>query len=118
VRISIGVLSLLFLTASAAVAHAHASLARASPSVGSTISAPPQEVILSFTERLEPAFSKLTVIDATGTEVSQGKVQVNDAQMRIGLKPLSVGIYKVNWRAVSSDTHKVEGSFAFRIDAQ
>jgi methionine-rich copper-binding protein CopC len=60
----------------------------------------------------------LTVIDATGAEVSHGKVQVNDAQMRIGLKPLSVGIYKVNWRAVSSDTHKVEGSFTFRIDAQ
>jgi len=118
VRIFVGVQSLLFLTATAAVAHAHASLAQASPSVGSAISAPPQEVILTFTERLEPAFSKLTVIDATGAEVSHGKVQVNDAQMRIGLKPLSVGIYKVNWRAVSSDTHKVEGSFAFRIDAQ
>jgi copper resistance protein C len=115
VRISIGALSLLFLTVSAAVAHADASLANASPSVGSTMSAPPQEVILSFTERLEPAFSKLTVIDANGTEVSQGKVQVNDATMRISLKPLNAGIYKVNWRAVSSDTHKVEGSFTFRV---
>jgi copper resistance protein C len=82
------------------------------------VSAPPQEVILTFTERLEAAFSKLTVIDASGTEVSQGKVQVNDTTMRISLKPLNAGIYKVNWRAVSSDTHKVEGSFAFRVDAQ
>jgi methionine-rich copper-binding protein CopC len=113
-----GALSLLCLTVSAAVAHAHASLAHASPSVGSTVSAPPQEVILTFTERLEAAFSKLTVIDASGTEVSQGKVQVNDTTMRISLKPLNAGIYKVNWRAVSSDTHKVEGSFAFRVDAQ
>jgi methionine-rich copper-binding protein CopC len=40
-RISIGALSLLFLTVSAAAAHAHASLAHASPSVGSSMSAAP-----------------------------------------------------------------------------
>jgi len=117
-RISIGTLSLLFLTVSAAAAHAHASLARASPSVDSTMSAAPHEVILTFTERLEAAFSNLTVVDASGTEVSHGKAQVNDNTMRISLKPLNAGIYKVNWRAVSTDTHKIEGSFTFRLDAQ
>ncbi|HEV2100602.1 MAG TPA: copper resistance CopC family protein [Stellaceae bacterium] len=117
-RISIGALSLLFLAASAAVAHAHASLAHAIPPVGATTSAAPHEVILTFTERLEAVFSKVTVFDASGTEVSQGKVQVNDATMRVGLKPLNAGIYKVKWRAVSSDTHKIEGSFTFRVDAQ
>ena len=117
-RISIGALSMLCLTVSAAVAHAYASLAHASPSVGSTMSAPPQEVILTFTERLEAAFSKVTVINASGSEVSQGKVQVDDATMRISLKPLNAGIYKVNWRAVSSDTHKIEGNFTFRVDTQ
>ena len=48
--------SLLFLTVSAAAAHAHASLAHASPSVGSTVRVAPQEVILTFTERLEGDF--------------------------------------------------------------
>jgi methionine-rich copper-binding protein CopC len=38
--------------------------------------------------------------------------------MRISLKPLNAGIYKVNWRAVSTDTHKIEGSFTFSVDAQ
>jgi copper resistance protein C len=117
-RISIGALSLLFLTVGAAAAHAHASLAHASPSVGSTVSAPPHEVILTFTERLEAAFSNLTVVDASGTEVSQGKAQVNDNTMHISLKSLNAGIYKVNWRALSTDTHKIEGSFTFRVDAQ
>jgi methionine-rich copper-binding protein CopC len=37
--------------------------------------------------------------------------------MRVSVKPLSAGIYKVNWRAVSTDTHKTEGSFAFSLDA-
>ena len=117
-RISIAALSLLFLTVSVGAAHAHASLAHASPSVGSNISVAPKEVILTFTERLEAAFSKLTVMDANGTEVSQGKAQVNDNTMRISLKPLNAGIYKVNWRAVSIDTHKIEGSFTFSVGAQ
>jgi len=64
------------LTVSAVAAHAHASLARASPLAGSTMSAAPHEVVLTFTERLEAAFSNLTVMDASGTEVSQGKAQV------------------------------------------
>jgi copper resistance protein C len=82
------------------------------------MSVAPNEVILTFTERLEAAFSKLTVMDANGNEVSKGKAQVNDNTMRISLKPLGAGIYKVNWRAVSTDTHKIEGSFSFSVDAQ
>ena len=73
--------------------------------------------MLTFTDTLEAAFSKLTVTDTNGTEVSQGKAQVNANVMRVGLKPLSVGIYKVNWRAVSTDTHKTEGNFTFSVGA-
>jgi methionine-rich copper-binding protein CopC len=73
ILISIAVLSLLILTVSAVAAHAHAALAHASPSAGSTMRAAPHEVVLTFTERLEGAFSNLTVTDASGTEVSQGK---------------------------------------------
>jgi copper resistance protein C len=118
VRITVTALELLFLTISAAAAHAHASLAHASPSAGSTMSVAPHEVILTFTERLEAAFSTLMVMDANGTEVSQGKAQVNDNTMRISLKPLNAGIYKVNWRAVSTDTHRIEGSFTFSVNAR
>jgi methionine-rich copper-binding protein CopC len=117
-RSAIAILSLVFLTVSAAAVHAHATLAHASPSVGSTTSATPHEVILTFTERLEAAFSNLTVVDASGSLVSQGKAQVSDNTMRIGLKPLNAGLYKVNWRAVSTDTHRIEGSFTFRVDTQ
>jgi len=30
-------------------------------------------------------------------------------------QPLQPGSYKVNWQAVSADTHKVKGSFAFQV---
>ena len=117
-QVAIITTSLLFLTVSAAAAHAHASLAHASPPVGSTMRVAPDEVILTFTERLEATFSSLMVTDTNGTEVSQGKPQVNDNTMRIRLRPLNAGIYKVNWRAVSTDIHKIEGSFTFSVDSQ
>jgi methionine-rich copper-binding protein CopC len=116
-RASLAVLSLLYLTLGAGRAQAHADLVKASPSASATVSAA-QEVMLSFTDRLERAFAILTVTDASGIEVSQGKPQVSGNTMRVGLKPLSAGIYKVNWRAISTDTHRSEGSYTFRVDTQ
>ena len=113
-RSSVAALSFLFLIVSAP-AHAHASLAHANPSAGSTVTTAPDAVTLTFTDTLEAAFSKITVTDSTGIEVSQGKAQVSGNTMRIGLKTLNAGIYKVNWRAVSTDTHKTDGSFIFRV---
>src|SRR5437763_16572798 len=99
-------------------AYAHASLLHASPAADSIVSAAPQEVTLTFTDTLEAAFSKLTVTDGNGVEVSQGRAQVNNNTMRVGLKSLNAGVYKVNWRAMSTDTHRTDGSFTFRVNAQ
>jgi methionine-rich copper-binding protein CopC len=108
----------LLITAGACAAHAHASLTRASPPEGSVVTTSPHDVALTFTDTLEAAFSKITVTDAGGAEVTEGKAQVNGNAMRIGLKPLSAGVFRVNWRAISVDTHKSEGSFTFRVDAR
>lgn len=99
-------------------AFAHASLLHASPAADSIVSAAPQEVTLAFTDTLEAAFSKLTVTDANGVEVSQGKAQVNNNVMRVGLRSLNPGVYMVNWRAVSTDTHRTDGSFTFRVNTE
>ena len=114
---SFAALSGFLLIVSAPVAYGHASLSQASPSGGSALSAAPQEVTLTFMDTLEAAFSKLTVTDANDIEVSKGKAEVNGNVMRVSLKPLSAGIYKVNWRAVSTDTHKTEGKFTFSVEA-
>jgi len=50
--------------------------------------------------------------------VNEGKSQVNGNMIRIGLKTLSPGSYRVHWRAVSLDTHRSEGSFAFSVSGQ
>ncbi|MDE1974119.1 MAG: copper resistance protein CopC, partial [Hyphomicrobiales bacterium] len=44
-----------------------------------------------------------------------GKAQISGTTMRIGLKALKPGSYRVRWRALSVDTHKTEGSFTFTV---
>jgi copper resistance protein C len=98
-------------------AQAHAMLDRASPAVGSTVATPPKEVVLWFTEQLEPAFSTIEVRGRGGMLVSAGKAQVggDKTQMHVALKHLAPGTYKVTWHALSVDTHRTQGSFSFRV---
>jgi copper resistance protein C len=117
-RTLISVLSLFLLALGAGTAHAHAFLDHASPLVGSTVGTAPHEVTLSFTQSLEPAFSSVQVTDAKGARVDQGKAQVSGSTMRIGLKALGPGTYKVHWRALSVDTHTTQGSFSFHVGGQ
>jgi copper resistance protein C len=96
-------------------AYAHAHLDRAEPRIESTVTPAPREVSLAFTEGLEPAFSTIEVRDAEGARVDEGEPKVSGRTMRIGLKALPPGTYKVYWRALSVDTHKTEGTFSFRV---
>jgi len=100
----------------AAFAHAH--LDHASPAVGSTVAQPPNEISLWFTEALEAKFSTLEVRDAQGRSVQAGPATLargNTAQLRVPLKALPPGIYKVIWRVLSVDTHRTQGDFTFRV---
>jgi methionine-rich copper-binding protein CopC len=109
-------LALLLLIALAPIAaQAHAFLDHASPLVGSTVPAAPHEVVLAFTQNLEPAFSTAQVTDSSGTRVDQGKAQVSGNTMTVGLKSLGPGSYKVRWHALSVDTHTTEGAFTFTV---
>lgn len=96
-------------------ARAHAFLDHASPLVGATVQSAPHEVALSFTQNLEPAFSSVEVTNASGARVDQGTAQISGSTMRIGLKPLQPGSYKVRWHALSVDTHTTQGSFSFQV---
>jgi copper resistance protein C len=105
----------LFVMLGGQAALGHTALDHASPMVGSTVQAAPHDVTLTFTESLEAAFSSVEVTDASGARVDQGKSQVSGNTMRVGLKSLPPGSYRVRWRALSADTHKTEGSFTFRV---
>jgi methionine-rich copper-binding protein CopC len=107
--------SLLLAVLTSAAAHAHAFLEHANPLVGSTVANAPREVSLTFTQNLEAAFSSVQVTGANGARVDQGKPQISGNTMRVGLKSLPQGTYRVRWQALSVDTHKTEGSFTFSV---
>jgi methionine-rich copper-binding protein CopC len=107
--------SLLLVLLGNIVALAHSYLDHASPLVGSTVASAPREVALTFTQNLESAFSSVQVTDANGARVDTGKPQVSGNTMRVGLKSLPQGTYRVRWRVLSVDTHTTEGSFTFRV---
>ena len=101
-----------------AAAFAHAHLDHASPAVGSTVAQPPKEVSIWFTEALEAKFSTIEVRDAQGKAMQAGPATLardNTAQLRVPLKPLPPGTYKVIWRVLSVDTHRTQGDFTFRV---
>jgi len=95
-------------------AEAHAMLDHASPAVGSTISTPPGQVTLYFTEQLEPKFSGAEVRKGAGNRVDRG-VSVSGKVMRVSVGSLAAGTYTVTWHVLSVDTHKTQGSFSFTV---
>jgi methionine-rich copper-binding protein CopC len=99
-------------------AAAHAFLDRAMPAVGSTVHVPPRTVRLSFSEALEPAFSRVNVEDSAGKVVDAGDGHVDAADrtiLMVGVPSLPPGTYRVRWRVVSIDTHVTEGDYTFTI---
>jgi methionine-rich copper-binding protein CopC len=103
----------------ATVAAAHAVLQRSEPRVASTLRRPPDEVKLYFSERLEPAYSTIRVLDGQGAQVDRRESRVdrtNLTLLRTPLPPLPPGTYTVRWRVLSIDGDVTEGHFTFTIE--
>ena len=112
--------AVLLTIAPTAPAFAHAFPDHSVPVVGGIIAQSPTEIRIWFTQKLEPSFSTIEVLDVSGARVDQGDTKV-DAQdptlLRVSVKPLAAGIYKVVWHVVSVDTHTTDGSFSFTVRA-
>jgi methionine-rich copper-binding protein CopC len=110
----VGIIPLLLLLATGG-ASAHAMLDHAEPRVGNKVATAPHEVTLWFTQKLEAAFSTITVTDAAGERVDSGKTRVSGSQMSVSLRGGAPGTYHVTWRVLSVDTHTTDGSFTFQV---
>ncbi len=98
---------------------AHANLAKAAPSPNSVLDEAPGQVVIWFTEPIEPKLSEIRVLDSLGARVDDGAsfVDPNDATaMSVGLGPIPDGTYTVAWKNVSTvDGHRVRGAFVFSV---
>ncbi len=109
-----GIIPLLLLLATGE-ASAHAFLDHAEPRVGNKVASPPREVTLWFSQKLEAAFSTITVTNAAGERVDTGKPRISGNQMSVSLRPGGAGTYHVTWQVLSVDTHRTDGNFTFKV---
>ena len=101
-----------------AAALGHASLVRTEPEASRTLSEPPEQVVLTYSEPVEPEFSIISVTDASGTQVAAGppqRVPGSPDQLMVPLDRVPSGWYLVYWRVVSVDGHPVRGAFTFAV---
>ncbi|GFM78636.1 MULTISPECIES: copper homeostasis periplasmic binding protein CopC [Pseudomonas syringae group] len=106
-----------------AVAQAHPKLLSSTPAEGETGQAP-AKIELHFSENLVTQFSgaKLIMTDMPGMPNSPMGVKASVAgggdpktMVVTPASPLTTGTYKVEWRAVSSDTHPITGAVTFKV---
>jgi copper resistance protein C len=96
----------------------HAVLVKAVPAQRAALTEPPPRVELWFNERLEPAYSRASVINEAGAQIDlrDGTVSKEDAKrLSLSLPPLGPGRYTVRFRVLSVDGHVVESNLTFTI---
>jgi methionine-rich copper-binding protein CopC len=116
---SIVAVALLVASLSAGAAFAHAELQSAEPAAGSAAATSPHEIRLTFSEALIAKFSGVVLKDQAGKSIATGKAVVDPAYRNVLIVPISEplppGTYKVEWHAVSEDTHREKGAYAFGV---
>ena len=106
-----------------AIAQAHPKLLSSTPAEGENGIAP-AKIELHFSENLVTQFSgaKLVMTEMPGMSHSPMGVKAsvaggNDPKTMVvtPASPLTTGTYRVEWRAVSSDTHPITGAVTFKV---
>ena len=106
------------LALASAGAMAHAVVTASSPARGAALDAAPQEITITFNEKVEKLFSSATLTNAAGATVSTAKARVdpsNPAVLRLAVPALATGKYVVKWTAVGTDGHRLKGDIGFSV---
>lgn len=102
----------------AAQAQAHAKLVSSTPAEGVAVAAPKQ-IVLRFSEKLQPKFSTAHLLMPTMNNMDMPvKATVAKDRLTMIVTPtgaLTAGAYTVHWQAVTADTHKMEGKVNFTV---
>jgi len=100
------------------LAAAHAVLKASEPQSGAVLATPPQHIVLTFNEKIEHAFTSLTVSNAKGDKLDTGKAvpdAANPAVVKLAMPALGAGAYTVKWAVAGHDGHRRTGEFKFTV---
>jgi methionine-rich copper-binding protein CopC len=99
-------------------AAAHATLKSSDPQAGAELASAPKQIALTFNEKIEEAFSTVTLADKDGKQVSTAKATVdgvNPAIVHLALPAVATGEYTVSWAVAGHDGHRRKGEFKFSV---
>ncbi|MEI6864292.1 MAG: copper resistance CopC family protein [Candidatus Adlerbacteria bacterium] len=100
-------------------ASAHATPTQTTPEPSAVVEAAPAEVVVHFSEHVDPHASAIVVTGPAGEVVSQEAARIarDDARvLSVLVKNDGVGRYLVSWSAVSADDgHFTKGAYAFVV---
>lgn len=99
---------------------AHASLVRSVPAHRAVLGQVPERVQLWFNERLEPAYSTVSVWNEAGAQVDTRDVTVgpdDPRRLSVTVETRQPGLYTVKYRVLSVDGHIVDNRFTFTVKA-
>lgn len=98
---------------------AHAKLTVATPAADSVVAVSPKELRMTFNEGLIAKFSSVEVKSQDGKKIETGTAAADPTDKKQMVVPLPMalvdGVYNVKWRAVTDDTHRVEGTYSFTV---
>jgi copper resistance protein C len=118
-KLSMAVFALFAASLLASSANAHPTLNSASPQAESVTVSEPTEIKLTFSEGVISKFSSVELKDEGGRTITTGKVATNPKDQKelvVSLQtPLKAGSYTVTWSIVSVDTHRVRGTYSFKV---
>lgn len=108
----------------ATAAFAHPKLLGSTPEDNATVSAP-EKIELHFSENLSKQFSGANLMMTSMPGMNHAspmkmaaKVSGSDDPKTMVItpgQPLMPGVYSIEWRAVSSDTHPITGKISFTV---
>ncbi len=102
----------------AGAAQAHAALIRTSPAQGSIVTTAPSEIVITFSEVVQPVPARITVIAPDGKRIDSGNPRVQGDDMHIPVRTnVPGGTYLVSYRVISADSHPVGGGFTYSVGA-
>ncbi|WP_448320554.1 copper resistance CopC/CopD family protein, partial [Streptomyces sp. CO7] len=107
------------LLAGAGPASAHAALTGSDPKQGAVVNRAPEQVTLTFSEKVAVSADSVRVLDPEGNRVDTGKApSVDGTSVRVKLhEGLPFGTFTVAYQVVSEDSHPVAGAYTYSVGA-
>ena len=97
---------------------AHAKLVSSEPAADAVVEVGPTSILLMFNKPVESAFSSIRISNQNNEAIKTekpGHKGSNEKTLQAVLPKLSSGKYKVKWRLVAKDGHKMKDEFSFSV---